>query len=330
MTQFLSDDTTELVLVLGSSGLVGSSILTLLKSRKIPCVGLTRSDCDLRDAAQTRVSLEQVKPSKIILAAAKVGGILANQSKPVDFLLENLQIQLNVISAAHASSVDQLIFLGSSCIYPRNAAQPILESSLLTDKLESTNEPYAIAKIAGIKLCQSFNRQYGTDFRCLMPTNLYGPNDNFDPNQSHVIPGLINKFVTATSANANKVELWGTGVALREFLHVDDMAKACLAVMETDKNRYHSLTSDGEIHINVGSGEEISIKDLAAKIAAIVGYRGDIIFNPDKPDGTPRKLLDSHRIRQLGWQPKISLDTGLEMVIKKYLKIMNLNSKNSV
>lgn len=320
MTLVSNDSTNGVALVLGSSGLVGSSILRLLESKKIPCVGVTRSDCDLRDAAATRATIERLKPSKIILAAAKVGGILANQSKPVDFLLENLQIQLNVISAAHASGVDQLIFLGSSCIYPRNAAQPILESSLLSDKLESTNEPYAIAKIAGIKLCQSFNRQYGTDFRCLMPTNLYGPNDNFDPNESHVIPGLINKFVTATSANSQKVELWGTGVALREFLYVDDMANACLAVMETDKNKYHSLTSDGEIHINVGSGEEISIRDLATKIAAIVGYRGDVIFNSEKPDGTPRKLLDSRRIRQLGWQPEVSLDTGLEIVVTKYMK----------
>jgi GDP-L-fucose synthase len=273
-------------------------------------IGRTRTQVDLRDPRLVTGLFAEERPEYVYVAAAKVGGILANDSSPAEFLLENLQIQNNLISAAHAHGVKKLLFLGSSCIYPKLAPSPFKEEYLLTGPLEPTNQWYAIAKIAGVKLCQAYRRQFGADFISAMPTNLYGPNDNFDLQTSHVLPALIRKFHEARETNSPKVVCWGTGSPLREFLHVDDLASACLFLMEN--------YSQEEI-INVGSGHELSIRDLAAMIQRIVGYQGEIVWDTTKPDGTPRKLMDSSRLLGLGWHAQIDLENGIRLAYRDFL-----------
>jgi len=255
--------------------------------------------------------MQEELPEVVILAAAKVGGILANNSYPADFSYENLMIEANVIHLAHAAGVTRLLQLGSSCIYPRAVPQPMREDALLTGVLEPTNEPYAIAKIAGIKLCESYNRQHGTDYRSVMPTNLYGPGDNFHPENSHVLPALIRRFHEAAQSGAEEVMIWGSGTPRREFLHVNDMAAASLFVLDLPKADYEANTQPMLSHINVGSGTDISILELAQKVAAVTGYKGKIVTDPTKPDGTPRKLMDVSRLTQMGWSAQIGLDHGL-------------------
>ncbi|MCC7232734.1 MAG: GDP-L-fucose synthase [Bacteroidia bacterium] len=291
------------IYVAGHRGMVGSAILRRLQQEGFRhLVFRTSGELDLRNQADVDEFFRKEKPAYVFLAAARVGGIQANSTFRADFLSDNLAIQLNVIRSAHVHGVKKLLFLGSSCIYPRDADQPLKEEYLLTGPLESTNEPYAIAKIAGIKLCESFRDQYGCNFISAMPTNLYGPNDNYDLQQSHVLPALIRKFHEAAQRGADETEVWGSGIPLREFLHVDDLAGACLLLME----KY-----DQKLFVNVGSGQEISIRDLADLIARITGFHGHIRFDPTKPDGTPRKLLDSTRMRSLGWKPEISLNDGI-------------------
>ena len=287
----------------GHRGLVGSGIVRKLEAAGYENLLLrTRAELDLTDSAAVAAFFEHEKPEYAFLAAAHVGGILANDTYPVEFLLENLKIQNNVIENAYRHGAAKLLFLGSSCIYPRLAEQPIREDSLLTGPLEKTNQWYAIAKIAGLKLCEAYNRQYGANFISAMPTNLYGPHDNFDLQTSHVLPALLRKFHEAKLAGRGKVEIWGSGKPLREFLHVDDLADACLFLMEN---------YDDPALINVGSGTEVTIAELARLVAETVGFEGDLRFDPDKPDGTPRKLMDSSRLFALGWQPHISLTEGL-------------------
>ncbi|MED3907260.1 GDP-L-fucose synthase [Geobacillus thermodenitrificans] len=300
------------IYIAGHRGLVGSAILRKLQADGYTnLVYRTSQELDLRDRNQVDKFFEEEKPEYVFLAAAKVGGIVANNEYPADFIRDNLMIQTNVIDAAYRNGVKKLLFLGSTCIYPKFAPQPLKEEYLLTGELEPTNEPYAIAKIAGIKMCQSYNRQYGTKFISVMPTNLYGPNDNFDLHTSHVLPALIRKFHEAKENNAPYVEVWGTGTPRREFLYSDDLADACVFLM----NNYE----DNEI-INVGVGEDISIKELAEKIKNIVGYQGEIKFDTTKPDGTPRKLVDVSKINELGWKASISLDEGLQKAYQWFLE----------
>jgi GDP-L-fucose synthase len=295
----------------GHRGLVGSALLRQLQAEGYGNLVLrTSSQLDLRDQGACSAFFQQERPDYVLLAAAKVGGIVANESFPAQFIYDNLMIQSNVIHASYLSGVTKLLLLGSSCIYPRLAEQPIREESLLTGPLEPTNEPYAIAKIAGIKMCQSYNRQYGTRFICAMPTNLYGPNDNFDLTTSHVLPALLRKFHEAKRDSAASVTVWGSGTPYREFVHVDDVAQASLFLMEN---------YEGGEPVNVGSGEELSIAELAGRIAAVVGFTGEIRFDASKPDGTPRKLCDVSKIHQLGWHHKITLDQGLHDVYAWYL-----------
>jgi GDP-L-fucose synthase len=279
---------------------------------------------DLLDLHSTRAIVKQIAPNVIVDAAAKVGGIGANNSHPVEFLTENLAIQANLMSAAHEAKVDKFVFLGSSCIYPKLAEQPMSEDALLTGKLEPTNEPYAIAKIAGIKMCESYNRQYGqshgVDYRSVMPTNLYGPGDNYHPENSHVIPALIRRFHEAKVANAPEVLIWGTGTPKREFLYVDDMAAASVFVMQLDKAAYDAQTQPMQSHINVGFGSDVTIKELAQAVAKAIGYRGKIIFDPSKPDGSPRKWMDSGRLNNLGWVPRVNLEDGLICAYQAFIK----------
>ncbi len=303
------------IFVAGHRGLAGSAILRALRSRGYAnLVTRSRAELNLLDREAVFDFFRQQRPDHVFLAAAKVGGILANRDHPTEFLLQNLTIQNNVIEAAHQFRVRKLLFLGSSCIYPRECPQPMREEYLLTDLLESTNEAYAIAKIAGIKLCAAFNRQHGTDFLCAMPTNLYGPGDNYDPQNSHVLPALIRKFHEAMEQRQEKVVIWGTGKPRREFLCSDDLGDAAVFLME----RCHAADI-GEI-VNVGTGEEISIRDLAMQIARIAGYRGELVFDASKPDGTPRKLLDVSRLRALGWRHATSLDQGLPRTYAAYLQ----------
>jgi GDP-L-fucose synthase len=298
------------IFVAGARGLVGSALVrTLRRAGYSKILATPRAELDLRDGAATEEYFRRHRPEYVFLAAARVGGIAANSAEPAEFLADNLAIQLSVICAAHRHDVRKLLFLGSSCIYPKFAAQPIQEAALLTGPLEPTNEAYAIAKIAGIKLCQSFRRQYGRDYIAAMPTNLYGPGDNFDTESSHVLPALIRKFHEAVRAEGPEVLLWGSGAPLREFLHVDDLAAACLLLMKT--------YSDESI-INIGSGEEVSIRQLAELVASVSGYRGAVRFDPSRPDGTPRKLIDSTRIRALGWAPSISLEEGVRSTYAWY------------
>jgi GDP-L-fucose synthase len=270
-----------------------------------------RRQLDLTEHAQVQGFFAREKPEYVFMAAARVGGILANKTYPAEFIHTNLAIATNTVRCAHAAGTRRFLFLGSSCIYPKLAPQPMPEDCLLTGPLEATNEPYAIAKIAGIKLCESFNRQYGTDFRSVMPTNLYGPNDNFDLETSHVLPAMIRKFHEARVAGAGSVELWGSGTPRREFLHVDDLADACVFVMSLPKDRYASATRPMLSHLNVGTGTDVTIRELAGLVRDTVGFTGEIRFNPEYPDGTPRKLLDVSRLADLGWRARTPLPQGL-------------------
>ena len=300
--------------------MVGSAIVRLLKSAEPTATIVTaeRDQLDLRNQSATASFFSKNKIDHVYLAAAKVGGIMANSSRPAEFLYDNLAIETNVIHSSYVSGVKRLLFLGSSCIYPKHSQQPIPEEALLTGPLEQTNEAYAIAKISGIMLCKSYNYQYGCDFRCLMPTNLYGPNDNFDPYTSHVIPGLITKLYKARCENERSVTLWGTGSPLREFLHVDDLASACVQAMRVSQSRY-SKHSGSFGHVNAGSGTEVSIKELALLLKKIIGFEGDISWDTTKPDGTQRKLLNSNRLTSLGWKPSVALCDGLATTVTWYV-----------
>lgn len=303
--------------------MVGSAIVRHLSASGHPeylIVTRKHSELDLTNQAAVKEFFANEKPDQVYLAAAKVGGIYANNTYPAEFIYQNMVIEANVIHEAWRSGVQKLLFLGSSCIYPRMAQQPITEDALLTGKLESTNEPYAIAKIAGIKLCESYNRQYGTDYRSVMPTNLYGIGDNYCSENSHVIPALISRFHNAKCDNAPSVTIWGSGQPRREFLNVDDMASACVHVMNLDKHVYAAQTHPMLSHINVGSGKDMSIKELAETIREVVGYTGAIEFDLSKPDGTPRKLMDSSLIRSLGWKPRIELKDGLKIAYADFLQ----------
>jgi len=321
------------VYVAGHRGMVGSAIVRQLLAHGHPAeriVARTHTELDLTDQAAVRTFFSTEKPDQVYLAAAKVGGIHANNTYPAEFIYQNLVIEANIIDAAFRNGVKKLLFLGSSCIYPRLVPQPMRENALLTNTLEPTNEPYAIAKIAGIKLCESYNRQYGTshgvDYRCVMPTNLYGPGDNYHPENSHVIPALIRRFHDAKINSTPSVAIWGTGTPKREFLYVDDMAAACLHVMNLDKVTYGQHTQPMLSHINVGSGEDITIRQVAEAIREIVGYQGEITFDISKPDGAPRKLMDSSRLNALGWKAQVGLEAGLDAAYQDFLH--NYVSKN--
>ena len=304
----------------GHRGMVGGAILAQLENRAdVTLITATHAELDLTDQAATRTFLQEQKPDVVILAAAKVGGIQANNAYPAEFIYENLMIQANVIHQAHAAGVRRLLQLGSSCIYPRQAPQPMQGNALLTGVLEPTNEPYAIAKIAGIKLCESYNRQYGRDYRSVMPTNLYGPGDNFHPENSHVLPALIRRFHEARVAGQETVTIWGTGTPRREFLHVRDMAAASLFVLDLDRARYEANTDPMLSHINVGTGTDIPILDLARMVAEVTGFEGEIRTDPGKPDGTMRKLLDVSRLRDMGWEATIPLRDGIEETYQWFL-----------
>ncbi|WP_368671286.1 GDP-L-fucose synthase [Marinobacterium sedimentorum] len=305
------------IYIAGHRGMVGSAI-----KRRLESLGYTniltqgRSELDLTRQQDVEDFLKQHRVDQVYLAAARVGGIHANSHYPADFLYDNLMIECNLIQAAHRVGVNKLLFLGSSCIYPRLAPQPIPEEALLTGPLEPTNEPYAIAKIAGIKLCESFNRQHDRDFRSVMPTNLYGPGDNFHAENAHVIPALLRRFYDAVQSQADQIDIWGSGRPLREFLHVDDLAHACVHLMELEQPVFASQTTPMQSHINIGSGQEVSIRELAQSIARIAGFNGRLVFDTSRPDGTPRKLLDISRVQALGWQPSIELETGLKALYR--------------
>jgi len=296
----------------GHRGMVGSAIVRQLEAQGgCEIITRTHTELDLTEQAAVRRFFETERVHQVYLAAAKVGGIHANNIYPAEFIYDNLMMECNVIHGAHLAGVQKLLFLGSSCIYPRNATQPMREDALLTGTLEATNEPYAIAKIAGIKLCESYNRQYGRDYRSVMPTNLYGPNDNFHPDNSHVIPALMRRFDAAATSGAKAVTIWGSGRPMREFLHVDDMAAASVFVMNLDETVYRANTQPMLSHINVGSGVDCTIRELAETMARVTGFAGELVFDADKPDGTPRKLMDVSRLRSLGWQAGIGLEDGL-------------------
>ena len=280
----------------------------------------THKELDLTNQAQVKIFFEKEKPDYVILAAGKVGGIHANNTYPADFIYQNMMIEANVINAAYENKVRRLLFLGSTCIYPKAVKQPMRESALLTDVLEPTNEPYALAKIAGIKLCESYNRQYGTDFRSVMPTNLYGINDNFHLENSHVIPALMRRFHEAKEDGDAEVEVWGSGNAMREFLYVDDMAEASLFVLELDRESYIANTKPSLSHINVGTGKDISIREMAETMREVVGFEGELTYNSNKPDGSPRKLIDVTRLSKMGWTYRTNLKEGLEKTYKWYLR----------
>jgi GDP-L-fucose synthase len=314
------------IYVAGHRGMVGSAIVRTLHAQgQTNIITRTHAELELTNQGEVRAFFAEEKPSHVYLAAARVGGIYANNTYPADFIYQNLMMQANVIDAAFQSGVKKLLLLGSSCIYPRLAPQPMAESALLTGTLEPTNEPYAIAKIAGIKLCESYNRQYGAshglDYRCVMPTNLYGPGDNYHPENSHVIPALIRRFHEAKISNAPSVTIWGTGNPMREFLYVDDMAAASVHVMQLDKPLYDQHTSSMQSHINVGFGSDVTIAELAREVASATGYQGRIEFDTSKPDGAPRKLMDSSRLSALGWRAKVGLREGLVAVYKDFLSM---------
>lgn len=318
--------TQEKIYVAGHRGMVGSAIVRQLLAQGVAqshIVTRTRAELDLTNQLAVQQFFAQEKPTQVYLAAAKVGGIHANNTYPADFIYQNLMMQANVIEAAFQNGVQKLLFLGSSCIYPRLAAQPMREDALLTGTLEPTNEPYAIAKIAGIKLCESYNRQYGAshgvDYRSVMPTNLYGPGDNYHPENSHVIPALIRRFHEAKISNAPSVAIWGTGTPRREFLYVDDMAAASVHVMQLTKATYDQHTSPMQSHINVGSGSDVTIAEVTQAIAQTVGYTGQIEFDTSKPDGAPRKWMDSSRLNALGWQTKVDLRQGLAIAYQDFV-----------
>lgn len=309
------------IFVAGHNGMVGSAIIRQLeKDKNNRIITAERRDLDLTNQQAVNHFFQSHKIDQVYLAAAKVGGIHANNEYPAEFIYQNLMIEANIIHAAHQNDIQKLLFLGSSCIYPKNAEQPMKEEALLTGILESTNEPYAIAKIAGIKLCESYNRQYGRDYRSVMPTNLYGENDNFHPENSHVIPALIRRFHEAKTNGDKQVIAWGSGKPMREFLHVDDMAEASVFVMNLDANKYQLHISSMLSHINVGSGVDCTIRELVQTVADVIGYEGQIIFDTSKPDGTLRKLMDVSTLREMGWTYQINLVDGLKRTYEWYLK----------
>jgi GDP-L-fucose synthase len=310
----------EKIYIAGHRGLVGSAIVRQLEERGFTNLLMrTHKELDLTNQAQVQDFFQQEKPDYVILAAAKVGGIHANNTYPADFIYQNMMIEANVINSAYENKVKRLLFLGSTCIYPKAVDQPMREDALLTDVLESTNEPYALAKIAGIKLCESYNRQYDTDFRSVMPTNLYGINDNFHPENSHVIPALMRRFHEAKIKNEAEVVVWGTGNAMREFLYVDDMAQASLFVLELDEQAYKTNTQSMLSHINVGTGKDVTIREMAEAMKQVVGYEGKLTFDTTKPDGTPRKLIDVTRLKNMGWEYTTDFEDGLSKTYKWYL-----------
>ena len=315
--------------IAGHRGMVGSAILRRLEARRaagdaLELITRTHAELDLTSQQAVRDLMQAERPDVVILAAAKVGGIHANNTYPADFIYENLMIECNVIHQAFAAGVTRLLQLGSSCIYPRAVAQPIREDALLTGVLEPTNEPYAVAKIAGIKLCESYNRQHGTDYRSVMPTNLYGPGDNFHPTNSHVMPALIRRFHDAARAGMPEVTIWGSGTPLREFLHVDDMAEASLFVLNLDRATYDANTHPMLSHINVGTGTDVSILELARMVARVTGFAGRITTDSEKPDGTPRKLMDVSRLADMGWKARIGLEQGLSETYRWFLAAAEL------
>lgn len=315
---------TKRIYISGHNGMVGSAIMRhLQRHTDAELIKRNREELDLLNQAAVQDFFETEKIDQVYLAAAKVGGIHANNTYPAEFLYENLMIQANVIHAAHQAGVQKLLFLGSSCIYPKLATQPMREDALLTGTLEPTNEPYAIAKIAGIKLCESYNRQYGRDYRSVMPTNLYGPGDNFHPENSHVIPAMMRRFHEAKQTNANEVVVWGSGKPMREFLHVDDMSAACLHVMNLGAESYQAHTQPMLSHINVGTGVDCTIAELAKTMKKVVGFTGRLKFDNSKPDGTPRKLMDVSRLKVLGWQYSIELEDGLRSTYEWFLHNQN-------
>ena len=314
------------IYIAGHRGLVGSAIVRKLKSRGFSnLVMRTHQELDLTNQLKVQNFFQQEKPDYVILAAAKVGGIHANNTYPADFIYQNLMIEANVIHSAYKNGVKRLLFLGSTCIYPKLAGQPMKENALLTGALEPTNEPYALAKISGIKLCESYNRQFGTDFRSVMPTNLYGINDNFHPDNSHVIPALLQRFHQAKVNNDSEVVVWGTGNAMREFLYVDDMAEASLFVLELDKKTYRGNTQSMLSHINIGTGKDITIKEMSEIMKEVVGYREKLVFDTTKLDGAPRKLVDVSRIESMGWKHSTGLKEGLSKTYEWFLD--NLKTK---
>ena len=326
------------IYIAGHRGMVGGAILRRLEARRanrqpggepLELITRTSAELDLTDQAAVRDFMQTERPDMVILAAAKVGGIHANNTYPAQFIYENLMIECNVIHQAYAAGVTRLLQLGSSCIYPRAVAQPMREDALLTGVLEPTNEPYAVAKIAGIKLCESYNRQYGTDYRSVMPTNLYGPGDNFHPENSHVLPALIRRFHEAAERGDAEVVVWGSGKPMREFLHVDDMAAASLFVMGLDPETYQRETEEMLSHINVGSGTDVTIRELAETVAKVTGYKGALVFDDSKPDGAPRKLMDVSRLARLGWSASIGLEDGIAGTYQWFLDqgLENLRAK---
>ena len=321
----MSIDPHQKIYVAGHRGMVGSAIVRNLQAKGFSSiVTRTHAQLDLTNQTDVQAFFESEKPDQVYLAAAKVGGIYANSTFPAEFIYQNLMVQNNVIHQAFVHGVKKLLFLGSSCIYPKLAPQPMGEDALLTGKLEPTNEPYAIAKIAGIKMCESYNRQYGdshgVDYRSVMPTNLYGPGDNYHPENSHVIPALIRRFHEAKVVNAPEVVIWGTGTPRREFLYVDDMAAASVFVMDLDKTTYDSQTQPMQSHINVGFGSDVTINELAIAVAKATGYQGKINFDPSKPDGAPRKWMDSAKLNKLGWSAQVGLEQGLKQAYVDFLK----------
>ena len=308
------------IYVAGHRGMVGSAILRQLQEQGYTNVIVrTRSELDLVDQQAVADFFSEEKPDAVFLAAAKVGGIHANNTLPAEFIYENMMIEANIIHQAYVCGVKKLLFLGSSCIYPKLAEQPMKESALLTGTLEPTNEPYAIAKIAGIKLCESYNRQYGVDYRSVMPTNLYGPGDNYHPENSHVIPAMLRRFHEAVQSEADQVVVWGSGKPMREFLYVDDMAAASIYVMNLDSDTYQTHTQPMLSHINVGTGVDCTIRELAETIAKVTGFKGQLQFDSTKPDGAPRKLMDVSRLKRLGWSASVSLEEGLKSSYQWFL-----------
>ncbi|MDE2417523.1 MAG: GDP-L-fucose synthase [Burkholderiales bacterium] len=317
--------TAERIYVAGHRGMVGSAIVRTLLAQGVPpsaIIARTHAELDLCNQQAVQDFFAMERPTQVYLAAAKVGGIHANNTYPAEFIYDNLMVQANVIHAAHTHGVQKLLFLGSSCIYPKLAPQPMAEDALLTGPLEPTNEPYAIAKIAGIKLCESYNRQYGRDYRSVMPTNLYGPGDNYHPENSHVIPALIRRFHEAKINGVPEVVIWGTGTPRREFLYVDDMAEACVFVMQLSLNTYQVHTQPMQSHINVGFGSDVTIDELAHAIGGVVGYGGKIAFDSTKLDGAPRKWMDSTCLRKFGWRPQETLLAGLQKAYADYLSVI--------
>ena len=308
------------IYIAGHSGLVGSSLVRKLKSKNFNnLLTISHSELDLTNQSKVGDFFQKERPDYVIIAAAKVGGIAANNNFPADFIYDNIMIQTNIINASFKFNVKRLLFLGSTCIYPKLTEQPIKESALLTGLLEETNEPYAIAKISGIKLCESYNRQHNTDFRSLMPTNLYGENDNFHPENSHVIPALIRRFHEAKINNSDEVIIWGDGTPMREFLYVDDLADASIFVLSLSKEKYFSNVSPSLTHINVGTSIDISILELSKTLKSIIGFNGKIVFDPSRPNGTPRKVVDTSRLSKIGWNHKINLYEGLEKTYRWFL-----------